>query len=284
MFATITLAALLAAAGPSPIMQWSMQATPGGAVAFELRYRTVSTTGDDSDNDSSDYALADLEHTFRGLTQAQLFGPQTNVRFTISRQQGTISCAGYAKGGAAAGDFTFSLDPAFAANLRDRGVGAVSPELQRQWLFSNVDVYGMLDYFRSRGFATPSVQLLSTAIDHGVTVRYARDVAAAGISTHTIEQLVQAMDHGVSPRYLASAVAYGFSGLTLDRAIGLVDHGVSANYLAGLAKLGYRVTPEQAIEMVDHGVTVRYIERLRDSGYTHLTVADLVRLADQGMH
>jgi len=285
VLSTVTIAALLAAApAPNAVMQWSLQSTQRGNVVFETRYQAVTPTGKDTDNDSSGYPLAGLENTFRGLTRAQLFGPEASVRFTIARQEGSISCAGRARGGTATGDFTVSLDPAFAANLDDRGVGTVSTERQMQWLLSNIDVYGMLDDFKSQGFATPNVELLSTAIDHGVTVRYARDLAAAGMHARTVELLVQAMDHGVSPRYVAALASYGFAGLTIERAILLRDHGVSPEYLAGLAQLGYRVTPAQAIEMVDHGVTVHYIERLRDSGHTNLTVSELVQFADRGIH
>jgi hypothetical protein len=285
MFAAVTFAALLAAApAPNAVMQWSMQANSNGTVGFETRYRAVTSGGTASNDDSRDYPLSGLETTFRGLTHAQLFGPGGAVQFTISRQEGTLACAGHARGGVASGDFTIALDPGFASELQRRGVGGVSQERQMEWLLSDVDVYGLLDELKNEGFPAPSVDLLSRAIDHGVTVQYARALAAAGMHALAVEQLIRAVDHGVTARYVAAAGAYGFRGLTLDQAIVLVDHGVTANYLAGLAKLGYRVTPDQAVQLVDHGVTIRYIERLRDSGYANLTVADLVRLADHGVH
>ena len=112
MLAAITIAALLAAAPVNAVMQWSIQATSGGNISFETRYRAVTTQGNNSSEDGRDYPAADLENTFRGLTHAQLFGPETNVRFTVTRQEGSIVCSGRARGGSADGDFTFTLDPA----------------------------------------------------------------------------------------------------------------------------------------------------------------------------
>jgi hypothetical protein len=284
MLAAITIAALLAAAPVNAVMQWSIQATNGGNIGFETRYRAVVPGGINASEDSRDYPAADLEGTFRGLTHAQLFGPETNVRFTISRQEGSIVCTGRARGGTAGGDLTFTLDPGFAGQLQSRGVGTVPQERQREWLFADADVLGLLDYFKSQGFATPNVELLSSAIDHGVTLRYVRALAAAGMRPLTVEQLARAVDHGVTPRAITAFQSYGFTNLGLDQAIALSDHGVTPNYLAGLAKLGYRVTPDQAIVLADHGVTVRYIEKLHDAGYANLSVADLVRLADHGVH
>jgi hypothetical protein len=284
MLAAITIAALLAAAPVNAVMQWSIQASSGGNVGFETSYRAIVPGGTSSNQNSRDYPAADLESVFRGLSHAQLFGAETNVRFTVTRQEGTIVCTGHARGGTADGDFTFTLDPAFTSQLQSRGVGTVSQERQMEWLFADADVLGMLDYFKSQGFPAPNVELLSTAINHGVTMRYVRDLAAAGMRPLTVEQLVRAVDHGVTPRAITAFQAYGFSNLTVDQAIALIDHGVSPSYLAGLAKLGYRVTPDQAIALADHGVTLRYIEKLHAAGYANLSVADLVRLADHGVH
>jgi hypothetical protein len=264
-------------------MQWSNQTNSAGRVQFETRYRAVTTWGNNSSEDGRDYPVADLENTFRGLTHAQLFGPDTSVRFTVTRQEGSIVCTGRARGGTADGDFTFTLDPNFTSQLQSRGVGTVSEERQMEWLLADADVLGLLDYFKSQSFPTPSVELLSSAINHGVTVKYVRALAAAGMRALTVEQLVRAVDHGVTARAITAFQSYGFTNLGLDQAIALSDHGVTPNYLAGLAKLDYHVTPDQAIQMADHGVTIRYIERLHAAGYNNLSVADLVRLADHGV-
>jgi hypothetical protein len=284
MFAAITIAALLAAAPVHAVMQWTIATTNGGNVGFETRYRAVSAEGNNSSEDSFDYPAADLESTFRGLSRAQLFGPETNVRFTVVRQEGTIVCTGRAGGGKAEGEFTFTLDPGFTNQLASRGVGTVSPERQMEWLFENADALGMLDYFKSQAYPVPSVDLLSRVFEHGVTMQYVRDLAAVGLHALTVEQLVRAVDHGVRPRAIAEFQAYGFTNLTLEEAIGLSDHGVTPAFLRGLAQMGYHVTPDQARDLVDHGVTLRYIQKLHAAGYTNLSVTDLVRLADHGVH
>jgi hypothetical protein len=284
MFAAITIAALLAAAPVHAVMQWTITTTNAGNVGFETRYRAVTSEGNDSSQDSFDYRAADLEKTFRGLTHAQLFGPETNVRFTVTRQEGTIVCTGRAGGGTAEGDFTYTLDPAFTSELQSRGVGTVSPERQMEWLFEDADALGMLDYFKTQGYAVPSVALLSSVFDHGVTMQYIRDLSALGIHAQSIEQLVRAVDHGVRPHSIAAFQAYGFTNLSLDQAILLSDHGVTPNFVEGLAKMGYRVTPDEARDLADHGVTLHYVEQLRAAGYANLSVADLLRLADHGVH
>jgi hypothetical protein len=43
------------------------------------------------------------------------------------------------------------------------------------------------------------------------------------------------------------------------------------------------VSADQAVALVDHGVTIARIKKLRSSGYSRLSVDDLIRLADQGI-
>jgi len=284
MFAVITIAALLAAAPVNAVMQWSMHAGNEGTIAFETRYRVANAWGHDADTSARSYPESDLEKTFAGLTHAQLFGAGTTVSFTIARQEGTLTCSGRAGHGVAGGTFTIVLDPNFATEMQRRGVNGVSPERQMEWLFEDADLYAMLDYFKSQGYPVPSVELLSRALDSGVSVRYARDLASAGMRALTVEQLVRAADSGVTLRYASALGSYGFADLSLDQAIRMVDNGVTPRYLTALSQLGYHVTPDQAVELVDHGVTAAYIARLQKAGYANLSVPDLIRLADHGVH
>jgi hypothetical protein len=284
MLAVITIAALLAAAPVNAVLHWNMQVTSSGAIQFETRYSADTPTGHDSQINGNSFPASALGRTFAGLTHAQLVGAGSDVQFTIARQEGTLSCSGHARGGVAEGDCGFVLDRGFQTALRQRGVTGVSSRQQMEWLFDDADVYGLLDYLKSSGYPVPSAPALVRAFDSGVTVDYARDLAAAGLRAQTLEQLTRAKDHGVTPRYVAALASYGFHGLSLDEAVHLVDHGVRPNYLNGLAQLGYHVTPDQATMLVDHGVTLDYITKLRASGYANVSVSDLVRLSDHGVH
>jgi hypothetical protein len=223
------LLSLIGAAPPGAVTQWSMTATANaGAVNFEVRYRDRTSTGTYNTEDGHDYQLADLETTFRGLTKAQLFSGGTDVHFTVTRQEGSLVCSGRAHGGVASGEYAFSLDPGFTAEMARRGVGTVSAEKQREWLIEGADVYGLLDVLKAQGFGVPDVAMLSRAIDHGLTAAYARDLAAAGVHASTLEQLVRAVDHGVTPRFVAALRANGLSGASRDQPIRLVvERGIS---------------------------------------------------------
>ena len=275
---------MIAAIVTSAIMQWNLQIGTTNTLHFTTIYRSHDTGSDDGQTNGRTYPLSALGTTFKGLSIQQLRTPGTALRFEIVHQEGTLTFTGHSLSNAATGDFTYALDPSFAANLEKRGTGRPTERMQFEWLIAGADVYALLDAVSAAGFPTPNVTEIKKAVDHDVTADYLRGLASTGMHPASLEKTITAVDHDVTPQGIRSMQAYGFHALTLDQAITLVDHDVTPKYLDGLSKLGYHVTPDQAVRMVDHDVTIAYIEQLRTKGYSNLSVNDLIRLADHDVH
>jgi hypothetical protein len=276
----IAAAMLLALSNPAATMQWHLALERGGSLySFGVEYRDAAT----QDEDDRTYPIGTFDATFRGLTKEQLRG-NGPVRFEVVRPAGTLTCVGTANGGGADGDFGYQLDASLAGSLAKRGVaGSLSEETQREWLFSGADPFAVLDALASANESVPSIGDLERAFNAGVDADFVRAMSAAGIRPGLYE-LARLADHGVTTRYVAALERYGYRDLPAGTLLQLADHGVTSRYLAGLAQEGYRVTPDQAVRLIDHGVTLAYIAHLRQNGYANLSVDDLVRLADHGVH
>ena len=276
---------MIAAVLLSTVMQWNLQIdSTGNTLHFMTIYRSQSAGDDTESTTGRSYPLSSLGTNFKGLSLQQLRTPGMPLHFQIVRQEGTLTCTGHTVANAATGDFTYTLDPGFAANLERRGAGRPTERMQFEWLIEGADVYGLLDAASAAGYGTPNVAAIKRAIDHDLTGEYLEALRAAGIRPLSFEKAIVGVDHDVTPQFIRAMQAYGFRDLTLDQAITLVDHDVTPKYLDGLSKLGYHVTPDQAVRLVDHDVTIDYIKKLRSSGYANLSVDDLIRLVDHDVH
>jgi hypothetical protein len=305
MAATATVAATTADPG-STLRAWFLQAKPARASAdFRIEYRTHTPGHDSSYGEEHAIVLGDL----RGLSNDELFSSGTHVHFSVPRDAGTIVCDGWAKGGSGSGDFTITLNPAFARELERRGIGSPTPEQQEKFVIQDAS-YALLDTLRALGYEQPTLHQFTRVVEHGVTVAYLRSMRAAGFSTRSIDEIVRARDHGVDSEYVQGLRAAGMAGslqdyvrardhgveaddaraygslgvnrLALDELIHLRDHGVTPSFVHAMQSLGYHPNADDLIRLQDHGVTADYVQRLRDHGYAKLSIDDLIRLRDHG--
>lgn len=255
---------------------WSIQpSSQPGEIHLQMQYRHSENGDTESWSESNDVPLGSL----RGLSSADMSAGGHRA-FSIVQDAGTFRADGTFNSGMGGGTWTFQPDPGFAQALRQRGIGAPT-ELQQFHLAISGFKISTLDMLLHSGFSRPSVDDLARLSEHGVNDEYINAMKNLRFSDKTFEALVRLRDHGVGPKYAATMLQID-RNLSTDDLIRMRDHGVSDSYVASLSRLGYHPSAEELVQLVDHGVSASFIERMRTHGYTHLSVADLIRLRDHG--
>jgi hypothetical protein len=270
--------ALAAQAQEPPRLDWRLDRWDGD-LQLTLSYRT--------DHGSSVDSHPVKFGEFAGLTEAQLAAPSlTTVTFQIRRDAGDFDCDGSARADRASGTCDFRANPAFAGVLKAHGIGPANGADLFQLAYADIG-RAYLDELARQGYATPTVDDLRRAGQHGVTLAYVRDMGQAGYRAGALSELIRIRDHGVNQRYVQALKDAGYAHPSLEELLRARDHGVSAQYIASLAAAGYRGLPlETLVRLRDHGVTGPFAERANaaqaGASSQRLAPEDLVRLHDRG--
>jgi hypothetical protein len=247
-----------------------------GTVQLEFGYRTEhhsSTWG-------HDVALSTLD----GLSAQALNGAGGPVMFVIRRDAGDFRCTGVAGQGRGTGTCAYAPNAGFAAGLGKRGVSGRPTDWQQFELAFEDIGFAYLDELKRQRYATPAVDDLVRAGQHGAGLKQLQAMDAAGYRFDDVATLVRLRDHGVSARYVEALNGYGYHKLAADQLQRMRDHGVSATYVGELSQHGYRgVSPEDLAGMRDHGVSATFVAELDAMGYGGLKPETLERLRDHGV-
>jgi len=266
--------------------QWLVEYKPGSEkVQLTLSFREERTDAKGGRHSNNWNTTNDIEtDKLQGLTREQAFSTSgQNVRFQIRREAGTFNCEGWFKDGKGSGHFTFAPDAAFAAALRQRGVG--SPDERQLFSLAQADVgLALLDELKSQGYELPSIEQLVRLGHHGVRLDYLKGLSSLGYRLGTIDSLVRMRDHGVGLDFIRQLREFGYRNLTAEELVRARDHGVSVVYIEELRAAGYATPPlEGLIRIRDHGVSTTFIRELRAEGFDSLPLEQLVRLKDHGV-
>lgn len=245
--------------------------------------------------------LANDEH----LTMAAL-------KFELRREAGTLFFDGAFRDGRGAGLFTFAPRAEFTDEMKRLGYSDVLP-VWRRYQMAVQDVgpryitalkgegftaltldeitrarnHGVtLDYIRgmkAEGYRAESIEALVRTRDHGVSPAYVQEMRKAGFTSETVDDLVRAKDHGVNAAYVAELTKNGYKNLPLSEVVRARDHGLNADYLADMKSIAKDATLAQMVRMRDHGVTPGFVSHARARGFTTTDPDELVRLKDRGL-
>jgi len=217
-----------------------------------------------------------------GLTSSQLSagGP---VTFRIRRDAGTFTFEGVARGGVAAGTFTFAPNPAFPGEFTKRGFA--SPTAAEQYDLARGDIgFAYLDELTKQGYTKPTTAELVRAAQHGVTLTYLREMGALGHRLGTLDPLITLRDHGVTPPYIRGLADEGYKNLSADELRRTRDHGVTSDYVRAMRDAGYGSLPlERLVNARDHGISPEYVRQLADAGFRKLSLDEIIRVRDHGV-
>jgi len=235
-----------------------------------------------------------------------------SLRFELRREAGTLQFEGAFREGRGAGLFTFASRAEFTNEMKRLGYTDDIP-VWRRYQMAIQDVgpryitalksegydkltldeitrarnHGVtIDYLKAmkaEGYKAATLEDLVRTRDHGVTPQYVQDMRKAGFASATIEDLVRAKDHGVNAAYVAELGSHGYKGLPLADVVRARDHGVTADYVTDMKAIAKDATLAQMIRMRDHGVTPGFVNHARARGFTTSDPDELVRLKDRGL-
>ena len=242
-FAVAAMAPFLSAQAQTG--EWTLsQSDDQGNVRFSLQ----SSKDGKHSNTSSDWNASD----FHGLDWST--PGRHDVRFTISRDAGTIECEGFLKGREGAGLFTFRPNPQYSSEMQALGFPGVSSEEQFAFAIHDVSL-AFARQMKSAGIQDLDADKLIAFRIHGVTVEFVHDIRAAGLSVNEADKLIAFRIHGVSPEFIQQLQRLGYSHPDPDQLIAMRIHGVTPDYVASLRAHGmHNLTLEQLVSLRIHGI------------------------------
>ncbi len=218
--ATYGLVALMALAFAGPVRadmtgSWEVRDyRSNGKVSFKVRFRDGGRSSWTSS--SSDVPLAGL----RGLSADLAQRGVGDVRFEVSRDAGSLECAGRMSGGRGSGSCRFVADPSFVEALR------------------------------ASGYRAPSESDLLTCWIHDVSRTFLADLHSLGYRSLAADELINMKIQGVSPQYVRELGKLGYSPVPVDQLINMKIQGVSPEFVRRvLARSHTRPSASQLIEM-----------------------------------
>ncbi|MEO7367740.1 MAG: hypothetical protein ABIZ36_07270, partial [Gemmatimonadaceae bacterium] len=123
----------------------------------------------DGGRSSTGYTVA--ISSLRGLTASQLRGSSSDAHFQLRRDAGTFNFDGRVGNSRGAGQFGFTADPRFGAQLASRGYSR--PDAHEQFQMAMHDVgFALIDELKSQGYGRTSIDDLITMGEHGVHYDY----------------------------------------------------------------------------------------------------------------
>jgi hypothetical protein len=238
---------------------------------------------------SNSYSLGEL----RGLSPAQLAGPNVPVRFALVREAGRLDCGGYAGGWRGTGTCSFTVDPAFSSYLEAQGLGRPTEQEAFALAMSRVG-RDLVDSMQAIRHVRPTVGQLKSADDlvslkiHGADLQWIQGIGAIGPQLRHLSasDLVSMRIHGVTPEWVREMSAIGpeFQNLTGDDLVSMRIHGAKPEMVRAFARLGSgRLRASDVTSMAVHGVTAEFIERLAALGYRDIAAQDLVSMRIHGV-
>jgi hypothetical protein len=214
----VTLATYAALAGEtiSPI-QWTVgrAARDEEPAHIQLSIGYPSTTGSGVGWTRGAVSLAELQ----GLTEAELNATaETNVRFRIVRDAGTLACSGSALRYRGTGQCRFLPNERFATVLEQRGIG--SPTERQQFSLTIHDTgYALIEELVRQHYARPTLDEFVSAGSNGIDVDYLRAMDAAGYRFGDVRTLIRAQANSVSPQFVLDLKTRGYAHLSIDELI-----------------------------------------------------------------
>lgn len=256
--------------------QWVMETKAGGdtvSVALILR-----PEGGGLDKRFFKLRLDELSD----ISRAQFFGDGERVAFRLTRRAGVFDFRGSFKAGKGAGDFTFTPDPDFVAEMRRDGYGEAAK--QNMIGFATGNYNATFEELAALGMERPTQEQLKSMMQFGVTTEFIRDLKALGYEPRSVDQLIGLRRQGASIEFIKSIESLGYDRPTLDQLLSMRQQAVTVGFIKELESLGYRNVPlDQLISMKQQAVSPDFIRRLNAEGHANVPVNRLLDIRMLGM-
>jgi hypothetical protein len=218
--------------------------TTPGHVRYEFQQGACDGGRGDCHENDSDAPLS----TFTGLALADFEHEGAHLEARIIAEAGTISCSGEVHGATLTGDFTFTPNPAFVAQMERLGFTDFSSHKLEAYTLFHID--------------TAWVQQLQ----------------AAGVTEMDSGNLIALHIFKISPEFVRSMDALGYAHLSAGKLIAFGVQGVTPDEVKQYVALGYKPSADELIQMRIFKVTPDFIRRMESRGFARPTIAKLVQI------
>lgn len=257
LFAFISIASACTAA-PGQWIRFTLEPQHGGGQEVRASFR-YGTEPNDNHNWSTEFRASDLV----GLDLAAFHSGETRpLRFSIAREAGRLDCAGRGGESFAAGNCSFTADPAFSQALLTAGIERPTIEQSLGLMAVNAR-RELIEALAAARYPTPSINELMSLSALGVNDSYIRDMAHAGYRPRTIEALVEFKAMNITPEWIAGFARIGYADFSGDQLAQLKAMDITPEFIAGFDRIGYRHLPvEQLLELKAMDITPDFVSRI----------------------
>lgn len=193
-----------------------------------------------------------------GLTREQVIngGP---VRFTLTREAGTIACEGSFENRKGTGTFTFTPNASFISAMKSRGFD-----------FEKENEHDYESDINDRLFAAAALN---------VTTALADDLVSAGFGKLTVGDLFKAAIFHIDSAFMREMKDTGFPNMTMEDLVKARIFKIDAAFVRKAAEMGFdKQSFEGLVKMSIFKVTPEFLAEVRNEGLTNLSVEEVVKL------
>jgi hypothetical protein len=193
-----------------------------------------------------------------GLTREQIEagGP---VRFSLTREAGTVDAEGSFQNGKGSGTFRFTGSSTFLAAMKSRGF-----DFEKE---SSREMHGGLE------------ERLLAATLLNVTTARADDLVSAGFGNLTVGDLFKATIFKIDSAYMREMKNTGFPNLGMGELVKARIFKIDAKFVREAAEMGFEKHQfEDLVKMSIFKITHAYVTEIRNEGFNNLTMEEIVKL------
>jgi hypothetical protein len=203
------------------------------------------------------YSFSELN----GLHASAVAGTNTPVKFQIQHDAGPIQFEGEFNKGLGHGEFNFTANPQFVAEMKQMGYSEAG---SKAFELAALDVSRpFAKEIRDLGFRTSLDELIQARI-FNVNRAQIEGLKSVGITNPSLETLVQYRIFDVNPEYIREMRA-SFPNVSLDQMVQMRIHKATPEFAKEMAKLGYgNLDADQLVAFRIHGVSPEFIREVGD--------------------
>jgi len=232
-----------------------------------------------SDAHFQDVSSFDIQASELGIASALATPGQSDVKFTISREAGSIAGSGTVKGGTGNGTFVFTPSEAFRTHMRDRGYGDL--DAHQEFTATMLDLTtGFVDRIVAAGYPHVSFGKLITFRALGVDGDFIHDMRATFAATDIdADEMTSLRALKVTSAYVSQMRDSGFTVPSPNDAVQLRALNVNEAYVRDLSAAGYdHLSSEELVQLRALGIDAAFIKRVEVHGFSHLPIDKLIQL------
>jgi hypothetical protein len=204
------------------------------------------------------------------------------LRFAVIREAGRLDCSGHGGESYAAGNCSFTREPAFTELLESRGIGRPSDE-QAFGLMAVNARREVIDAISAARYPTPSIDDLMALSALGVDGSYIRGMSQAGYRPGSIDTLIQFKALDITPAWIAGFARIGYAGIPAGELVQLKALDITPEFIAGFDRIGYRHLPvDQLVQLKALNITPDFVQRVAAADSSLPPVDKLVELKTFG--